>query len=266
MFSFNNLFLTENISDFRKPSIPNKTSKKPIVILGCSYSYGTTLKDEETFGAQLSKYTNRAVYNFGLQSTGTASALYLLKNNVIKKQVQDADYFVYVFIYDHIRRNYLCAPNIVYNYFCANYYLDKNNNLKQQKLNKINMLFHSLYTMRLIENSYAEHKSKTNDMKLFDKILTEINKAIKKQYPNAKFIMLVYNDDPIYDEDNNLIIERDTNLDNICKREGIEIVYTQDLNCGKDILSRKHIAFDGWHPTKEAWHKIVPEFAQKTGM
>ena len=57
-FSLHSFSLIENNFEFRKPFISDDSKKFPIVILGCSFGYGTCLKNEETIAGQLSKIKN----------------------------------------------------------------------------------------------------------------------------------------------------------------------------------------------------------------
>lgn len=267
-FSMKNLRYIEDFATRRPVSIPKKQSGKlPIVILGCSYAFGSTLNDNETFSSQLSEYTGRTVYNLGLPCMGTASALYLLENPSIKEQIPEAQYFIYLFIYDHLRRNYLNMPNNVYNYFGAHYFLDKNCDLHFKHLNKIQMFLHSFYTYRIIENAFCIYKMKKEDFSLFKALLKQIKSEINQKYPKSEFVMLVYDD--YLENDEALgggIFDDDKNLTQICNELGIKIIYTKQMKCGKSILERKYVSFDGWHPTKEAWTKIVPELSEQLGL
>ena len=261
-FSVKNMRMAEDYGTFRPASIPDNPSKRPIVILGCSYAYGTTLSDDETFSAQLSKYTNRSVYNLALQNMGTASALYLLEKPDIINKIPDAEYFIYLFIYDHVRRNYLNMPNVVYNYFGANYKLDKNGRLYFPKISKQKMFLESFYTNRLIQNFYANGKTSSGDLSLFKAILAQMKTVIDEKYPNSKLVLLVYDDEPEFADDGSLNLADDERLTKFCDEIGIKAVYVKQLPCGEDIVRRKYIVSDGWHPSKEAWQKIVPELSE----
>ena len=58
-------------------------NKKSIVVLGCSFAEGIHLSTNETFEAQLSKKTNRTVYNRGYSGFGMAEALWLTKQTLL---------------------------------------------------------------------------------------------------------------------------------------------------------------------------------------
>ena len=61
-------------------------------------------------------------------------------------------------------------------------------------------------------------------------------------------------------------IEHNKKLDEVCEKNNIQLIYTSDLKCGKDILERKYLTWDKIHPSKEVWQQIIPEFVKLTGM
>ena len=70
--------------DYRKPSIVHNSTKKPIVLFGCSFAAGSGLKDDETLSARISQLTNRSVYNRGDEGLGPQMMLYQLQTKKIK--------------------------------------------------------------------------------------------------------------------------------------------------------------------------------------
>ena len=262
--SFKNLNNIEDKYNFLPPYKYKGTDNKSIVILGCSYAIGACLDYEDTPSSQLAKYLKTTVYNKSIPGMGTASALYVMSKDNIKEEIPDAKYFVYIFLDDHIRRNKCYIPNHIYNEFSAKYNLDKNNNLHFVKLNKLQYLLYSSYTFRLYDEYLRMKEDKEKDYLLLDAIITKLSEEIKTKYPNSKFIILFYDDNLNGRDINN--IEHNKNLDQICKKNNIQLIYTSDLKCGKDILERKYLTWDKIHPSKEVWQQIIPEFVKLTGM
>ncbi len=264
MFSFNKFKLKEDAIPIE---ILKGKSNKAIMIYGGSYAYGCSIERNETFPYLLSKYTGKTVYNEALPGLGTSSMLYRLGLEKNRNPKINADTVIYVVIDDHLRRNLMYTPNILFNEFCTKYSLDKDNNLKMTKYSKIKYFFYSLYITRLVTNAYAfnQHLSKYS-IKLF-KALTEKSYELSKEvFPNAKFIILFYCDDLADFPENNKAAEPLllTVLKDIQKEhKDIILVNSLDFSCGKDILDGKYKAPDNLHPSKEAWEKFVPEFVNK---
>jgi len=263
--SFSQLQLIEEKFENYVPTYVYKgTENNSIVLLGCSYAWGAHLNYEDKPSSQIAKHLKKTVYNKSICGMGTNSALYIMSQDKIMQEIPHAKYFIYVFLTDHLRRNHLIMPNHLYNQFSAKYSLDKNNNLKFNKFNKLQYLLFSSYTYRLFEEQYMNNRGSDKNYVLFGAIMDKLSKIIKEKYPESEFIVLFYNDNP----DNLKInkIKHNAILDNICKRNNIKLIYTSDLKCGKDIFNRKYLADDNLHPSKEAWENIIPEFTEKAGI
>ena len=96
------------INEFRKVS-ESKNSKYPsIILMGCSFTYGNGLNNEETFSSQLSHYTNYTVYNLGLDGASIRESLYLLRTPAILNQLisdkKAVKYVIFTFIDDQMVR------------------------------------------------------------------------------------------------------------------------------------------------------------------
>lgn len=244
----------EDVFTFREPLI-GKKNKKPIVLFGCSYTYGSNIENnEDTFGGQLHKYTGRTVYNYGIVSGKPNSALYILSNPKFKKEHPDVDYFIYTYIDDQEQRLFRNYPNICMNRVFTRYTYDKNDNLKFVNLSPLGKILRSTYTSRLFENYYAQYKKKNDNKKLLSLVLENMSKEIKTNYPNAKFIFLYYMDD----EEN-----QDKILEEICRKNDIIFIKTLDMPHGREILEKEYAFPNDLHPIKDAWSIIVPEVAKK---
>jgi hypothetical protein len=85
-----------------------------VLTIGCSFSWGHGMENEETFTERLRQRTGVTVANFAMGSYGTVHSLLLLRRHLdLRPRV-----IVYGFIDDHLRRNLSpCAPS--YAPFCA---------------------------------------------------------------------------------------------------------------------------------------------------
>lgn len=179
-----------------------KEEKNPIVVLGCSYAYGQGLKDKETFSYLLSEYTNRPVISFAHCGSQGVENLIIAKNYEKQDRLKSADYFIYVYMHDHINR-FFSFDNISTNY-------------------------NSFFKTANIENLLL----KIPVTRLKKNILLA-NEKIKEYNPNAKFIVILYNEKMINDYNPCYIkFNLDKYNDNIwddLRKYNITIVKTEDI-------------------------------------
>ncbi|MFO0948317.1 MAG: hypothetical protein U1D30_20745 [Planctomycetota bacterium] len=82
-------------------------ARPEVAFLGCSFTFGTGVQDEECFAAVLNNqyWTDHKVRNYALMGYGTRQACLILEDR-LKREPRPAAVF-YGWLYDHIRRNYL---------------------------------------------------------------------------------------------------------------------------------------------------------------
>ena len=233
------------INEIRKPIIKNNNPS--IILLGCSYTYGYNLKDNESFDAVLSDYTNKTVYNLGINSSSPRESLYILQHkDILEKLIKDknnVEYIIYTYIPDHVFRLYY---NL--NEFSPIYKIKNNSELIYKKNNLYNATFFSREVQRL-KYRFSTKEQKNN---LFALYITEINKEIKNNFKfkdkNTKFVIFVFIDKSLSDW------EKIAKID-----DNIIIVHIKDIFNG-DISDYKYtISKDDPHPNTEAWKVIVPK-------
>lgn len=216
--------------------------------MGCSYTYGRLLKDNETFGSILSDYTNKSVYNWGISSTSPREILYLLQHkDIISKLIKDensdkVEYVIYTFISDHIFRLYYNLAE-----YSPIYKLKNNTELVYKK----NSIYNATFFSREIQKIKYYFSSDEDKNNLFYIYINSIDKEIKKnfKYKNkeTKFIILVYGDNSIIDWDKISKID-----DNIIIVKITDIIET-NIDDDKYVISKYDC-----HPNAQAWNLIVP--------
>ena len=254
--------IMEDVYNYRSAEY-RQGKKLPVVLFGCSYTYGSELNENETFGYVLADYTDRTVYNKGMSGGSCASMLYLLQKPEFKKEVPQAEYFIYVYIPDHLRRVYMNSHEWFHEYMLAAYKITPNNELKCRKLNKFKLLLYSTATYRFFQSFYSRFKFSHNkiDFNLFFRIIEESVKITKNKYPDSKFVILVYDDAPEYYSLN--LEEEEGQFENFARKHGIKVLYTKKMSIGRDLLSGKYRAKDNIHPSKDVWKILVPEIAEE---
>ena len=88
----------------RSTGAPVRGTDNGIYLLGCSYTYGYGLSDDETFGWKLQRKLKRPVYNFGVPGYGTYQA-FLRLEDALSQSATKPRYVIYGFGAFHADRN-----------------------------------------------------------------------------------------------------------------------------------------------------------------
>ncbi len=246
-----------NPNYIRYPSGLNYKSSQPIILFGCSFTYGTNLAQEETFASKLSKYTRRPVYNRASGGWSLQQMVFQLKNDPDLDVIKNPKVIIYTIIPDHINRlysrsyfNYQDSFNLIYE--------NKDNKLIEKKP-KIKALY-NLYSYRFITRCFSVWKNtnKYNENFDFMKLHFKVAKMIAAdKYPNAKFVILKYEYGP---KSWYINTPRWKELE----QDGFIIFDANELS-QVDLGNEEYRLFDG-HPSGNAWDKIVPPLAKKLGI
>ena len=244
---------------------PKNTHKRPIVTIGCSYTEGVRLNEDETFAYKLNKYTGRTAYNRGLSGTGTNFVYRQLADKNFKNEVPDAEYFIYTFIYDHVFRqfedSFPFAPEVMVRY-----------EIKDGQLVEKKRPFLFAYSSFIVK-IYCEHRTKKEQiyeiwhgLPLFMATIEASVKEMKKKYPNSKFVLLEYPEFAIcrnepWAETSFLKPEEIEQLEKM----GVIYLSVEDL-IGNKLCEKKYRASDGEHPGALAWDVLVPKLAQRLNL
>lgn len=214
----------------------NKKSKEAYVFLGCSFTFGDGIDDNETLPYYFSKLLDFKNYiiNCGVSGRSTNTALNILCNNIIdnKKQIK---HFFYLIINDHIYRNFRISDpgdiKIYRNGKCIN---------QVQPYGKIKHIFARSYIFRKIFLPVVDEYNRQYYENYMIASLNKMNKIVEDKY-NSKLTIIVW---PGLDND---ILKRlkETNLDLIFLPEKLD---SQE--------NGYKIKYDG-HPTAKANKEVA---------
>lgn len=223
-------------------------NKPPIVLMGCSFTYGFCLEDEETFNAFLNKITKRKIYNWGIVGASPRETLITLRNKDFVKHIEKPEYVIYTYIPDHRRRLYSPYVDLKTNFY------KKKNELVEYKQPYI---LYSSHLMKQILYRYANKKSKSVDsIEFFKLYIREIVKEIENLYgEETKFVIIVYDDDGFINWKE--IEEISTSKNKIIVLNIKEIVGS--------YLDEDEYRIDS-HPNAKAWEVITPKLVEKLGL
>jgi len=233
-------------SEIYHPVLNENSKQKPIVLFGCSYVYGHKIPIEKSMHRVLSKYTARPLYDRSFHGWGTNQMLYQLKSPDFYKIIpQTPQTIIYIYIPDHIRRLYQPCLYSISDYYGAFFSLKKDNLLKERKNSFLYSRFNSV--ARVYDKIFAKTDKEGKKQFLLEH-LTEAKNCADAEWKDAKFVILEYFSDEIFDE-----------IKPELQKKGFVIIDRNDL-VKFDEGDEKYCLgkFDG-HPNDKAWEALMPK-------
>ena len=237
---------------------PNNEEDLPsILVFGCSYAYGTNLKDNETISAKLSEATGLPVYNLGIQGGGIREILHMLQNDKLYKYLGEnhfnknkVKYVIYLYQGDHQKRIFTSlrrplVPN----------YKEKGNELVFQPIK--NRFWEMCVINKTVQEMYfSKYLYKIHPDKCFERLalyVNEIDRIIHDRLKNGdeqtKLIVLDYHD--WGNEDWSKV------------NSDIEVIKIKEL-AKIDIGELPYIVMEGDdHPSALVWELTMPILASR---
>ena len=254
-----------------------KCKKKPILFVGCSYTFGEALEDDDNMPAKIEKITGRHGYNWGISGYGPAQVLTLLllekENHLLNEK---PEYIIYTYMFNHIDRFIEYELYDLYR---------KRNYIPIQKYND----FYKSYVYRNIKDAELsdylyDMESMDVQLNLFYSIMKDIKNESEKLFPDSKFVVLIYSDIN-YDLCLGLVRENNENEQRIEKM--FEIMYSKEFRkkleeigfiviTTEELTGRKMYKLEDRqpkivdpnypHPTSKAWDEVVPQLCRRLNL
>ena len=259
-----------NYDGFRNIHINNHLSKPPILIFGCSFTFGSALNDNQIFPYKLSTTSNRPVLNFSKAATGPAHMLFLIQNNFVFRMVDEKnipEYAIWLYIPSHISRLYtdIFPHPLMINGYNIRYKL-KDDKLELVQKNLPDFFFMSFIVKRIFANLDNKNRelAKTKEYQeknfnLFNKIFLDSKKMLQERYPNIRFVIINYNLN--YDDSKT---NEDPYMWKRLEEEGFIIINTKDL-IGREY-TKEDTTYDKFHPSENVWNELVPLIVNKLNL
>lgn len=225
---------------FRSP-LNLDSPKKPILIMGCSYAYGSDLNANQSLMGKLVKYANRPVYNRAISARGVNEMYYQVKSDKFYSIIPKPEWFIYVFIPDQIRRAQLPCSIVD-----IGVYFDKNFNIKPNFNPPLIYTFKN--SIKYFDNpKYTEH---------YLDVMHEIKKETQKHWgDDIKYLFLFF-------DTNDILYNR---IEPSLTQDGFQCYSLNDLT-DVDLSQPKYKAPDMAHPSEMAWELLTPILIEKTGI
>ena len=256
MVDFDEQYAQEKEHGFRKP-VGLDYKKKPVILFGCSYTYGYKLNDNQTFGYYLSEYSKRPVYNRAHNAWGLPQMVYQLSRDDFYNEVPEPEWVIYLFSKHNIQMLYDYTFQLWDKELCL-HYKNKNGKLVREKLPpKIiqNSWLYKIYRKNKIKNIYDCIFS-DEDEKLTVLYFKTAMEEAKKHWKNVKFIVLFY-DETTETEGFDEKLQKDL------QKAGF-ITYKMNDIAEFDVTDTKfRVAEKDPHPSEKLWQLFCPKLAKK---
>ena len=246
-----------------RPIAGKNFKKNPIILFGCSDTYGYELGENENFSGVLSKLTKRPVYNMSGVSWTFAHMLKNLQSNPTIENL-NPDYIIYTYINDQRYRMFFIQGWPSDTGLYLRYRIDKNNNLVEVKTDYPfywrSYLVKSMQVLSQLQ-AYTNYEKQS---KLMLRILQESAKIMKTRYPDAKLIMLLYNENKCEKRiipTNQYINEEE---EKEIKKMGFDIVNIEE-EMGYPTCTFEY-KVDDFHPSAKFWSEFTPKLIKKYNM
>lgn len=239
-------------------NLPVNKKKRPIIFVGCSFTYGTDIPQKDTLPYKIQQNTGRKTYNRSYPASGIQHTLYNIQHSDFYKNNSDLnpELFIYTYIPDHIRRLYI-------NYFDMNSrdkylrYEKQNNELVPIDLQtKLVDYFKVLHLSKTLDYMFIRKKTDDEKFDFFKLHLQKFKEEVEKKYPNSKIAIIIYNDKvDIHGE-----IPFHTNRWNEIEDMGFIVLNFENEKF--DYLNNKEYR-SGNHPNGKAWNSLIPIIIEK---
>ena len=228
-----------------------KKSDKSILLLGCSYTYGSNLEANQSFSYYLSSITGQTVYNLGIPGAGVQYALYMTSQDEFAKKYPNVELAIYTFIDDHLNRNNELIKCSIFAPYC-NFRMVKKGD-KYVKASEWYAFPSKFFLFRyFLDGVVSIRNSKIfyeKNCKTFADMLNLTNRNLKKMYPNSKFVFLCYQ----YDKNSEWFKYLD---------KDILVLSTYDIK-EIDLNRPEYRHGNDPHPTEKVWKDLVPLLVEK---
>jgi hypothetical protein len=193
---------TINKDGYRPTNLLNTeyNNDRSIVCLGCSFTFGVGLNDNETLPYLLQdslkhKYN---VYNMAVSGYAPNHILAQIEHNILDSIVrQKTDFYIYTTIFDHIRRIYnpddynsnIHSPKYIIdpetNQLKFKGHFDDPQNLKENK-------FFSKIKKSVLYNSIVNNSNIKENIELYTSLILKSKELLLKSNPNSQFHVIYW--------------------------------------------------------------------------
>lgn len=259
MLDFENEYNESLKYDLRKP-VGLEYKKPPIVLFGCSFTYGYRLNDEQTFGAYLSKLSKRPVYNRAFNAWGFPHMVYQLSRDDFYREVKEPEYVIYVFSKNQMQMMYDYTFQLWDEAMCLRYKLS---NGKLVKVKNPPKFIRGFYLLKFINQKMARKVIDCNFSQKDEELAIAHFKTAKesalKHWKNTKFVVLLYDQTPETEW-------FDEKFASDLKKNGFIVLKMDDIAGFKVYDAKFQMTENDPHPSERLWQLFTPKLVKTLGL
>jgi hypothetical protein len=239
------------------PGQDKKKAEEFLVFVGCSFTFGEGVNDNETMAYYASQLLpQRKVYNYGLMGGSPGEAAFFLRSIKVPEEVPEkTGTVIYTFIDDHIRRVVGTMRYISdYGFRRPHYFIDDQNQFRfagsQENARPLRtFIFRALAKskiLRVLKIDLPWTISK-RDMEFTARSIEEIQKAALEHLHARDFYVLLYPE---------VSSDRGFELMELLEAKGIRYIYYGDWDMNR-ITGGKKLIENEVHPTPQSYRAVV---------
>lgn len=272
-YNINLTLESENLDSFIKDTVREPVGlqykKKPLVLFGCSYVFGSGLKkDTELVSYKLSEYTKRPVYNRGLAGKGIQHMYWQLNSQSLYDDIKtEPEYLFFFYSYElHAARLIRYTFQEFDDYLYLRYRYDKQDK-KGDLIEEKPLLPKYLNGLYLVK--YLEREMRINNFDSPKKIqyledyafflLHKSKEKASQHFPNAKFVIFSF--DTIQNES----LKHESLLKRL-ENDGFIVIRQSELTDISLEDVQYNVSENDPHPSEKYWDVVVPKLAKKLNL
>jgi hypothetical protein len=256
--SYSVVYTTDSNGYRITPDPSDSASSECLLFLGCSYTWGAGVNDDESMPYLVASLTGKKTYNMGVSGYGPHQVLASIEFDQFPKPMNcSPKVAVFQTIYDHIHRT---AGLGQHGRSGPKYILSENNELEYLgQLSDINLdkdtrsireiLFGKSYAYQ--EYVIDRHRISDGEVKLYLEIVAEVKRKLKEKFPGIKFVILYWDD-----EDQSYQKELDEKLSGIADEYVRITEVIPDIN---NVHREKYSLHNDYHPNAVA-HQAIAKY------
>ena len=203
---FDATYSTDAFSRRVTPIVKTKQNKF-LALLGCSFTFGEGLNDNQTLNYFIARQSREYYpYNFAVRGAGPNTALAQVQEEGFKARIPEAfGAFVYIYLPSHVNRAVGSLPAVMWN-FMTPFYEESSSGLVRDGsfesgrplTTKLYRSIGSLFGNNVLKNREFPFRNQ-NDESFVCRLFTEMRNNLKADFPKSDFIVYTH---PFYPTSN----------------------------------------------------------------
>ena len=231
---------------------PDNPAGQEIIFIGCSFTEGALLSDQETLPYRIGELSGRKVLNLGVSGYGIHQFQRMLElNEPWDRQVPRGDpaHIIYLGMAGHVSRIVNSGLPAYELKAGRSVFVNKKTTEQNSMFDFIKNGFRQNFLGILLLARLSNQKPSMQDIQLYTASISQCADMLKKKYPNSRFSVLFH--DSLQDASEETVLQ-------ILEKQHIPVIRVSSLL--KKPLSDPiyKIPYDG-HPSAQCWKEAAPK-------